>query len=270
MENKKNSVKKKICLAAISSMMIFGMCSSVLAAPISKIQNIPNNSLVIGKCLFQLDKVTSNEYNLGSFVQASKTVDDNNGIYYKHNGKWYIDKDIKNLESLKKAEGLNTIPNDILKIDGKDVNEIKDGTKSESKDDGKEVKDEIKSGSENNGKEIKDETKPEPKDDGKEIKDETKPGSKDGDNDTKNNFSIIDAKHSCIMNIHYVNYAVIVLKEGNFNDCSFYIDGKKVVPKKVNEEGNIIKMELKDRRDKNFMVESQGKKEEITLKYKNF
>ncbi|BDR76071.1 hypothetical protein [Clostridium tetani] len=235
MENKKNSVKKKICSAAILSMMILGMCSSVLAAPISKIQNIPNNSLVIGKCLFRLDKVTSNEYNLGSFVQASKTVDDNNGIYYKHNGKWYTDKDIKNLESLKKAEGLNTIPNDILKIDGKDV---------------------------------KDETKLEPKDDGKEIKDETKPEPKD--NDIKKDFHIIDAEHSCIMNIHYVNYAVVVLKEDNFNDCSFYIDGKKVVPKKVNEEGNIIKIELKDRKDKSLMVESQGKKEEITLKYKNF
>lgn len=250
MENKKNSVKKKICSAAILSMMIFGMCSSVLAAPISKIQNIPNNSLVIGKCLFQLDKVTSNEYNLGSFVQASKTVDDNNGIYYKHNGKWYTDKDIKNLESLKKAEGLNTIPNDILKIDGKDV---KDETKLEPKDDGKEIKDEIKPGYKNGDKEIKDETKPESK-----------------DNDIKKDFHIIDAEHSCIMNIHYVNYAVVVLKEDNFNDCSFYIDGKKVVPKKVNEEGNIIKIELKDRKDKSLMVESQGKKEEITLKYKNF
>ncbi|RXI61807.1 hypothetical protein DP125_03250 [Clostridium tetani] len=265
MENKKNSVKKKICSAAILSMMILGMCSSVLAAPISKIQNIPNNSLVIGKCLFRLDKVTSNEYNLGSFVQASKTVDDNNGIYYKHNGKWYTDKDIKNLESLKKAEGLNAIPNDILKIDGKDV---KDETKLEPKDDGKEIKDEIKPGSENGDKEIKDETKQEPKDDGKEIKDETKPEPKD--NDIKKDFHIIDAEHSCIMNIHYVNYAVVVLKEDNFNDCSFYIDGKKVVPKKVNEEGNIIKIELKDRKDKSLMVESQGKKEEITLKYKNF
>lgn len=250
MENKKNSVKKKIFSAAILSMMILGMCSSVLAAPISKIQNIPNNSLVIGKCLFRLDKVTSNEYNLGSFVQASKTVDDNNGIYYKHNGKWYTDKDIKNLESLKKAEGLNTIPNDILKIDGKDV---KDETKLEPKDDGKEIKDEIKPGYKNGDKEIKDETKPESK-----------------DNDIKKDFHIIDAEHSCIMNIHYVNYAVVVLKEDNFNDCSFYIDGKKVVPKKVNEEGNIIKIELKDRKDKSLMVESQGKKEEITLKYKNF
>ncbi|RXI52007.1 hypothetical protein DP124_09265 [Clostridium tetani] len=250
MENKKNSVKKKICSAAILSMMILGMCSSVLAAPISKIQNIPNNSLVIGKCLFRLDKVTSNEYNLGSFVQASKTVDDNNGIYYKHNGKWYTDKDIKNLESLKKAEGLNAIPNDILKIDGKDV---KDETKLEPKDDGKEIKDEIKPGYKNGDKEIKDETKPESK-----------------DNDIKKDFHIIDAEHSCIMNIHYVNYAVVVLKEDNFNDCSFYIDGKKVVPKKVNEEGNIIKIELKDRKDKSLMVESQGKKEEITLKYKNF
>ncbi|RXI75085.1 Uncharacterised protein [Clostridium tetani] len=250
MENKKNSVKKKICSAAILSMMILGMCSSVLAAPISKIQNIPNNSLVIGKCLFRLDKVTSNEYNLGSFVQASKTVDDNNGIYYKHNGKWYTDKDIKNLESLKKAEGLNAIPNDILKIDGKDV---KDETKLEPKDDGKEIKDEIKPGYKNGDKEIKDETKPESK-----------------DNDIKKDFHIIDAEHSCIMNIHYVNYAVVVLKEDNFNDCSFYIDGKKVVPKKVNKEGNIIKIELKDRKDKSLMVESQGKKEEITLKYKNF
>ncbi|RXI40072.1 hypothetical protein DP129_04955 [Clostridium tetani] len=267
MENRRKSMKKKICSAAISSMMILGMCSSVLAAPISKIQNIPNNSLVIGKCLFRLDKVTSNEYNLGSFVQASKTVDDNNGIYYKHNGKWYTDKDIKNLESLKKAKGLNAIPNDILKIDGKDV---KDETKPDSKDDGKDVKDETKPDSKDDGKDVKDETKPDSKDDGKDVKDETKPDSKDGENDIKNNFSIINREHSCIMNVHYVNYAVIVLKEGNLNNCNFYIDGEKVVAQKVNEEGNIIKIELKDRKDKDLVVEKQGKKEKIKLQYKNF
>ncbi|EJO5348442.1 FMN-binding protein [Clostridium botulinum] len=119
-KNKKQNLEKKLYSLTVSSIILLSTYSTVYAAPISKLPNISNNSLVIGKHLFELDKASSSEYNLNKFVEAAKTVDKKNGIYYKYNGKWYTGKDIDNFTNLKNGKSLDTIPNDILKVNGKD------------------------------------------------------------------------------------------------------------------------------------------------------
>ncbi|KAJ50965.1 uncharacterized protein with FMN-binding domain/predicted Fe-Mo cluster-binding NifX family protein [Clostridium tetanomorphum] len=122
MNNKKckNNIEKKICSLTLSTAMIFGTCSPAFGAPLAKLPKIEDNSLVIGRHLFELDKVNSSQYNLNTFIDASKSVDENNGVYYKYNGKWYTGKDIETFNNLKNAKGLDTIPNDIIKINGQD------------------------------------------------------------------------------------------------------------------------------------------------------
>ncbi|WP_051541849.1 FMN-binding protein [Clostridium lundense] len=120
MNNNKNNMGKKICSLTLSSVMILGTCGSAFAAPLAKLPSISDNSLVVGRHLFELDNVNSSQYNLNTFVGASKSVDENNGVYYKYNGKWYTGKDIENFNNLKNAKGLDTIPNDIVKFNGQD------------------------------------------------------------------------------------------------------------------------------------------------------
>lgn len=78
---------------------------------------------------------------------------------------------------------------------------------------------------------------------------------------------VVDIDKSCILNIHYVNYGIIVLQQGNYKDYNFYVDGEKVQVQAVNKEGSIVKIELKDRNTKKITVEKGDVKEEITLKY---
>lgn len=78
---------------------------------------------------------------------------------------------------------------------------------------------------------------------------------------------IVDIEKSCILNIHYVNYGIIVLQQGNYKDYNFYVDGENVQVQAVNKEGSIVKIELKDRNPKKITVEKGDVKEEITLKY---
>lgn len=81
MNNKKckNNIEKKICSLTLSTAMIFGTCSPAFGAPLAKLPKIEDNSLVIGRHLFELDKVNSSQYNLNTFIDASKSVDENNG-----------------------------------------------------------------------------------------------------------------------------------------------------------------------------------------------
>lgn len=108
----------------MATMMIVEYCTPTFAAPLNKLPRVSDNSLVIGTELFELDNVTIKEYNLNSFANACKTVNNVNGIYYKYNGKWFTGKDIETFNNLKKAKGIDTIPNDILKINGHDVKEF--------------------------------------------------------------------------------------------------------------------------------------------------
>ncbi|KGN00215.1 hypothetical protein IRP63_04775 [Clostridium botulinum] len=110
--------------------------------------------------------------------------------------------------------------------------------------------------------------------DGKETNNTNNTSSNTSDSisttDKENIFQIIDKEHTCIMNIHYVNYAVIVIKEGTYSDYDFYIDGKKVNVQRVNKEGSVVKVELNNRSDKKLMIQKGQEKEEMTLKYKHF
>ncbi|KOA77318.1 hypothetical protein ADU77_07940 [Clostridium botulinum] len=110
--------------------------------------------------------------------------------------------------------------------------------------------------------------------DGKEANNTNNTSSNTSDSisttDKENIFQIIDKEHTCIMNIHYVNYAVIVIKEGTYSDYDFYIDGKKVNVQRVNKEGSVVKVELNNRSDKKLMIQKGQEKEEMTLKYKHF
>lgn len=82
--------------------------------------------------------------------------------------------------------------------------------------------------------------------------------------------SIINKEKSSIMNIEFVNYAVVVLNEGSLEDYDFFINGEKVKAKRVNTIGNIIKIELLDRKDKTLTVKKGNLKEETILKYKEY
>ncbi|NMM61863.1 hypothetical protein HBE96_04005 [Clostridium sp. P21] len=118
-------IKRKTIAFALSSIMILSMAKHVLADNISELNNISDNSLVIGKNLFQLDNMDNSNYNLNTFIKASKTVDDKNGVYYKYNGKWYTGNDIESFTNLKNGTPLDTIPNDILQVNGEDVENYK-------------------------------------------------------------------------------------------------------------------------------------------------
>ena len=87
------------------------------------------------------------------------------------------------------------------------------------------------------------------------------------DKDNKNEFNVIDRQQSCIMNIEFVNYAVVLLKHGNMNDYEIFIDGEKVNPSAINELGSIVKVEVKDRKSKDLVVKQGDKKDEFTLNF---
>ncbi|OBR96423.1 hypothetical protein CLRAG_05520 [Clostridium ragsdalei P11] len=112
--------KKFMYSLALSTIMILGAGNCALAESIDQLPNIQDNSLVLGKSLFKLDSANNSVYNLNTFVESSKTVDNKNGVYYKYNGKWYTGKDIESFTNLKNGTPLDTISNDILKVNGED------------------------------------------------------------------------------------------------------------------------------------------------------
>lgn len=116
---------KTIFSIILSSAVILASGNYALAESIENLPNISDNTLAIGRNLFKLDNVDNSVYNLNTFVEASKTVDENNGIYYKYNGRWFTGKDIESFSNLKKGTPLDSIPNDILEINGEDSDKYK-------------------------------------------------------------------------------------------------------------------------------------------------
>lgn len=118
-------IKRKIMSYLLASTIVLGTGSFVMAAGVDELPNISDNSLVIGKNLFKLDTVTNSIYNLNTFVKASKTVDENNGVYYKYNGKWYTGQDIESFEKLKTGTPVDSIKNDIESVNGQSAADYK-------------------------------------------------------------------------------------------------------------------------------------------------
>lgn len=111
-------------------------------------------------------------------------------------------------------------------------------------------------------------------DSNKQDKDQNKPNVPDSNvskpTESNKNQNFLDKDKSCIMNIQFVNYAVIVLSEGTLNDYKFFINGTQINPIKVNEEGTILKFEVDNRKDKELKVVKSDKEEKLTLKYKQY
>lgn len=115
----KIGIKKKILSAVLLAGMSFGTVNYANAASASELNNISDNTLVVGQYLFELDSVDSSNYNSEVLEDAEKTVDGvNDNIYYKFDGKWYTSEDIKSLTSLMNAQGKETIENDIVNVNG--------------------------------------------------------------------------------------------------------------------------------------------------------
>lgn len=95
-----------------------------------------------------------------------------------------------------------------------------------------------------------------------------KPTTNDSNIDKRLN--VIDKDKSCIMNIQFVNYAVIVLSEGTISDYKFFIDDVEINPTKVNDEGTILKFEIQNRKNKELKVVKDEKIEKFVLKYKQY
>ncbi|MEW8956874.1 hypothetical protein [Clostridium sp.] len=80
--------------------------------------------------------------------------------------------------------------------------------------------------------------------------------------------NIINKAKSRIMEVHFVYYGVIVLKDGDINNCKFYIDGEEVTPSKVNKEGTIVKIELGKKDSRTLKVVKGSVEDTTTLRYR--
>ena len=80
--------------------------------------------------------------------------------------------------------------------------------------------------------------------------------------------NLINKAKSRIMEVHFVYYGVIVLEDGNINNCKFYVDGKEVTPSKVNKEGTIVKIELGSKASRDLKVVKGSVEDTTTLKYR--
>jgi uncharacterized membrane protein YgcG len=84
---------------------------------------------------------------------------------------------------------------------------------------------------------------------------------------TTDKYEFIDSKKTKTIETESVLYAVVVLKKGNADEYEFYLDENKVQMQKVVTEGNVVKVELKNREAKNLKVKNKenGKEEIIVL-----
>lgn len=96
----------------------------------------------------------------------------------------------------------------------------------------------------------------------------TEPTKPEGETEVINTGKFINKDKSSIMEVHFVYYGIITLNEGNIDNYEFYVEGEKATPQKVNTEGTIVKIELKDSSNKEIKVKKDSTEDKVTLKLK--
>lgn len=85
------------------------------------------------------------------------------------------------------------------------------------------------------------------------------------DNSTHN---LIEADKVKVIQLTYANFLGFELKEGvNYKDCKFYVDGVKIEPSKVKDDGRVLKWEIVNFNHRELKVVSGN--EEDTIVFNN-
>lgn len=164
------------------------------------------------------------------------------------------------------------VKNNIKANDKKDtvINNSSKGSSSSSNNSGSKVSGSDNSSKNNDNKTNESKDKPTNNQNNTDNSNNTNKPDNNSNNNLDKALNVIDKDKSCIMNIQFVNYAVVVLNEGAINDYKFFIDDMEINPIKVNEEGTILKFELTNRKNKELKVVKNGKTEKFVLKYKQY